>query len=298
LNSAASAAPPPCPAGAGQPCDWAGLGTFIDRSGKVGVVTVEQCRRCGHGRSLPPLADVAFLYDGRESQDFQPHNRGLTHRIKAIAMRREARRLLRQVGAAPEARILDFGCGSGQFTRELGSLRGPGGVTGADFFPAPPPDLADRPYVSHEDLATLGASFDVVLAMHVLEHDADPAGLIGRIVAPLRPGGVAVIEVPNISCVWARVFGRFWDGWYLPFHRVHFSRASLAAVLEWGGVEVLAIHPAVVPTMGRTLANLCGKENALGWLLAGIVLHPLQLLGEWLGREPSGLRAIVRKPAG
>ena len=132
--------------------------------------------------------------------------------------------------------------------------------------------------------------------MHVVEHDDDPAALLARIIAAAAPGATVVIEVPNVACVWARIFGKYWDAWYLPYHRVHFSRRSLSALLEGAGLEVTAIHGAVVPTMGRTFANLLRQRNSLPWLLLGVALHPLQLAGEWLWREPSALRAVARKP--
>lgn len=289
-----AAVPAPCPAGGGGPCEWRGLGPFIDRSGKLGAVSVEQCRHCGHGRSLPPLADVAFLYEGRESQDYQPGNRGLAHAIKRVAFRRQARTLLRQLGH-PSGTILDFGCGSGQFTRELGNLAGVGRVTASDFFDSPPPELVGRPYLPIDSLAAQAGSFDVVLASHVLEHDDDAPALLARIAAMARPGGTVMIEVPNIACFGARLFGRYWDAWYLPFHRSHFTRRSLVALLEAGGLEVTAVHGAVVPTMGRTFANLLAQENTLPMLLAGIIAHPFQVLGERLTGEPSALRAIACK---
>ena len=283
-----------CPGRCDAPCTWRDLGAFVDRSGLVGAVRVEQCSQCGHARSLPPLADVAFLYEGRESQDFQPEAKGLAHAIKRLAFTREARRLLRQLGPVPIS-LLDFGCGSGQFTRALGDLLGRDRVTGSDFFGDPPAELADRAYCPMERLPERAGQFDCVIAMHVLEHDDDAVALLGRISAMTRPGGTVVIEVPNVACVWARIFGKYWDAWYLPYHRTHFSRASLIAALESGGLEVRAVHGAVVPTMGRTFANLFGARNTLFWLLLGAALHPLQLLGEKLTGQPSALRVIARR---
>jgi 2-polyprenyl-3-methyl-5-hydroxy-6-metoxy-1,4-benzoquinol methylase len=45
--------------------------------------------------------------------------------------------------------------------------------------------------------------YDVVLFCHVLEHLRDPAALVGRSVALLRPGGVCLIAVPNVL-VWTQ----------------------------------------------------------------------------------------------
>jgi len=283
-----------CAAAPDCPCDLHSLGAFDDLSGKVGDCEVLQCSRCGLGVSVPPLTDVAFLYADRESQDFVQDGSSVGHAIKTIAFRRQARTLLTQVPASPD-RVLDFGCGSGQFTRALGDILGPEKVTGSDFDATPPADLAGRPYLPASQLDPVAGTFDLVLALHVLEHDDDPAALLRRICSMARTGGTVVIEVPNVECIWVKVFGKAWDAWYLPFHRSHFSRAALRALAEREGYETIALRDACVPTMGRSLSNVFGGDKGLFWLLTGIATHPLQWLGEKLSGRPSALRMILRK---
>lgn len=283
-----------CPTAPDGKCAFKPLGVFDDKSGKLGAVSVLRCSWCGIGVSMPPLSDVAFLYEGRESQDFQPDSRGLAHAIKNLAFRRQARALLRQVGGDPR-RVLDFGCGSGQFTRCIADLLPQAEVTGSDFHAAPPTDLVGRRYLALDRLGSEEGRFDLVLAMHVLEHDDDARGLVKRIAAMAQPGGMVVIEVPNIDCTWARIFGASWDAWYLPFHRTHFSRASLCALVEQEGLAVISERSICVPTMGRSIANVMARRNNLAFLLAGIILHPLQWLGEKLTGRSSAVRLMVRK---
>lgn len=279
----------------GSKCIQVSLGKFIDRSGSFGEVEVRQCTQCGHAVSYPPIPDVAFLYEGRQSQDYQPDSRNsLSRFIKNIAFRFQARRLLRDVGEL-EGRVLDFGCGSGQFTRVLGEVSANLDVVGCDFFPEPPDELDAGSYLSHAELKAAGKAYDGALALHVLEHDDDTSMLVRSIMAPVKQGGLIVIEVPNVDCVWAKVFGRFWDAWYLPYHRHHFSRSSLQQVLVSEGLLVSAIHNVTAPTMGRTLANLFRKKNNIFWVLVGILLHPLQLAGEALTGRRTALRAVCRK---
>jgi len=284
----------PCARGNGQPCSFVPLGHFPDKSGKVGEVSVIRCSRCGIGVSLPPLADVTFLYDNRESQDFQPDARGLAHRIKDIAFRLQARLLLRQLDAPPKS-VLDFGCGSGQFTRCLGELLPSSDVTGADFHIEPPAELDGHKYFSIEAAPAHAEKFDLVTAFHVLEHDDDPDALLDRIAALAAPGGRLVLEVPNIDCFWTGLLGRGWDAWYLPFHRTHFSSPALRALVERRGMVIEQELSICVPTMGRSLANAFGRPNSLAFLLAGIMLHPLQWLGEKLSGRASAIRIIARK---
>lgn len=285
-----------CPGSADGCCDFTALGAFPDESGLMPGQQVWRCRHCGVGISMPPLPDPAFLYSGRESQDFQPDSQGLARAIKQVFFRRQARALLKSLPGT-HARVLDFGCGSGLFTRCLGDVAVGSTVTGSDFHPVPPPELAGRPYLPMAEQESAADQFDLVLAMHVLEHDDDAAALLARIVRMARPGGTLVLEVPDIDCLWASVFGPQWDAWYLPYHRTHFSRASLLQLLAEAGLEVLEVRPACVPTMGRTLANLCGAGNSLPFLLAGAALHPLQWLGEVMTGRPSALRVVARRPA-
>lgn len=249
------------------------------------------------GISLPALPDVAFLYENRTSQDFQQSDSRLTHAIKAVAFRRQARVLLRQVRCRPD-RVVDFGCGSGQFTRQLAELLPGSTVIGTDFHPTPPAELGNdryRPLGSTDDLS---GRADLVLAMHVLEHDDDPLAMLARIARFAKPGARLVIEVPNVDCIWAGVFGRYWDAWYLPYHRVHFSRESLCRLLTHRGLTIEVETSACVPTMGRTFANILGGRNTVIFLLLGIALHPVQWLGERLSGRPSALRVIARLPTG
>lgn len=283
-----------CPVAADSQCDLGRPQAFPDRSGQVGAVSVRRCRHCGLAISDPPLADVGFLYENRASQDFQPTAIGLARSIKKIAFRREALRLLRQISDKPRS-LLDFGCGSGLFTRCLGDALPGSRVVGSDFHHEPPSELSDRPYISNADLDKQSAGFHVIIAMHVIEHDDDPIGLIRRIADLGTPDGKLVFEVPNVDCVWAGIFGKAWDAWYLPFHRVHYSRASLRTIVERSGLKVEREIDACVPSMGRTLANLLGTDNNLALLAAGIALHPLQWIVERVTGRPSALRIIARK---
>lgn len=279
----------------GQDCELVSLGTFHDKSGKVGDIEVRQCPHCGHGVTFPPIPDVRFLYGERESQDYQPDTKNsLSRTIKELAFRNQASKLASQLGD-PGASLLDFGCGSGQFTRVLDETLTGTKVTGSDFFDTPPAELRGHSYAPADEIAQRERVFDTVMAMHVLEHDDDVAGLLARIVRPARPGGKVVVEVPNVECFWGSVFGRFWDAWYVPYHRNHFSRRSLVRFLEAQGLEVEAVHGITAPTMGRTVANLFGRKNNVFWLALGVLLHPVQWLGEKLSGQPTAIRVIARK---
>ena len=74
-------------------------------------------------------------------------------------------------------------------------------------------------------------SFDIVAMFHVLEHIPRPEYVMRLVDQALRPGGVVVIEVPDVSGGFARIKGRRWDY----FHRAHvnyFDTRSLEKLMR------------------------------------------------------------------
>jgi ubiquinone/menaquinone biosynthesis C-methylase UbiE len=256
---------------------------------------VYQCAKCGHGVTFPPLADVSVLYEGRASQDYQRVDRSIAERIKAVAFRRQARSLLKKLACRPRT-VVDFGCGSGLFTSCIAEELPPQStVIALDFFDEPPRDMGRVIYKSFAHLPDLEGSADVLLCFHALEHDNDPDTFLERLLLLLSDDGLLVLEVPNIDCFWGKFFGRNWDNWYLPYHRVHFSGTSLKRLFERHELEIVQEAKVCNPSFGRTFARIAGTTNTFPFMLLGIIMHPVQWLGEFVSDRPSALRVIVKR---
>ncbi|HLK76363.1 MAG TPA: methyltransferase domain-containing protein [Streptosporangiaceae bacterium] len=102
---------------------------------------------------------------------------------------------------APDARVLDVGCGPGTITADLAALVPSGSVTGID---AAAGVLAQaREEAGHRGLENVrfetgdvyqlafpDGAFDVVHAHQVLQHLSDPVAALGEMRRVCRPGGV------------------------------------------------------------------------------------------------------------
>lgn len=145
--------------------------------------------------------------------------------------------LLRRGGAVPGSRVLDAGAGTGKLVEALGAA----GFDARGIDPSARSvalaESAGRPVSresieEHEDSGLGG-----VALWHVLEHVDDPVEALSRAAGWLRPDGTAIVAVPNIASLQARVAGGSWFHLDLPRHRTHFTPAGLDTVLEASGLK-------------------------------------------------------------
>ena len=83
--------------------------------------------------------------------------------------------------------------------------------------------------------------FDVITLFHVLEHIPKPHLLCKSIAQSLRPEGLLVVEVPDVSGGQARLYSWQWQHW-LPHHVNYFSRNSLCRLFEPFGLNLLHVE--------------------------------------------------------
>ncbi|MEO1729838.1 MAG: class I SAM-dependent methyltransferase [Pseudomonadota bacterium] len=283
-----------CMGPSGEPCGFAAEPIVRCNDPEFGEMSVIRCKSCGHGVTTPYIPDVAVLYEGRETQDYQVQDNSIATAIKQFAFRRQTRKMLGQAGFSG-GKIVDFGIGSGLYTSCIAASAGADAqVTGLDFFAEPPAQIGSAQYHSFADAHELEGSADLVTCFHVLEHDSDPQNILSQLRRLGKPGATFVIEVPHIDCPWRHVFGRHWDNWYLPFHRTHFSRTSFHRAVEQAGLTIVAEHPMHIPAIGRSIANMLGAQNSLPFVLMGAASFPLQTAVEKLANGPSALRIVAK----
>jgi SAM-dependent methyltransferase len=87
-------------------------------------------------------------------------------------------------------------------------------------------------------------SFDVITLWDVIEHTTDPGAVLARCRELLRPGGVLVVNYPDIGSWIARALGRRWL-FLTSVHLHYFDRRTIRMMLEQAGYTVEAMRPHV-----------------------------------------------------
>lgn len=161
--------------------------------------------------------------------------------------------LLRAAGERLRGRVLENGCGVGMYVQRLAPYAGT--VVGLEFdFERAAQARRTSPHILNaagERLPFPESAFDVILSHEVLEHVQDDRQALAEMARVLRPGGRALIFVPNRGYPF-ETHGIYWRG------RYHFGNIPLVNYLPRRWRDRLAPHVRVysVADLQRLLAGL------------------------------------------
>jgi 2-polyprenyl-3-methyl-5-hydroxy-6-metoxy-1,4-benzoquinol methylase len=220
---------------------------YDDRHGYPGRFDLEECGDCGHRQldarfSATELASLYSEYYPRRALpagDFLPHREARGLRAWLDGARSAAFRWV-----PPGVRVLDIGSGIGQ---ALAYHR----ARGCDAWGIDADENARALAERHGLNVRIGAfdpamfeagSFDIVTLDQVIEHTADPVGFLRGAASLLRAGGQAVLSTPNSRGLGARLFGRRWVHWHVPYHLHQFCCGSIERMAGAAGLDIVSLR--------------------------------------------------------
>jgi len=225
--------------------DFEASGRDFEHDTVPGEFQFVRCRHCEHLYldPRPSIRDIARIYP----PDYYAYSTGSNPIAARLRRMREVQKvnLYRRAIGTGARRILEIGCGNGRFLsllREYGPRDWE--LEGVDFSEGAIRQcqaLGLRAYVRRiEDLTSKDGTYDAVIMMHLIEHLEDPRRSCEQVRALLRPGGVFILETPNVAGLDYRLFrGRWWAHYHFPRHWNLFSSASLRRLLGETGFAVV-----------------------------------------------------------
>jgi len=138
---------------------------------------------------------------------------------------------------------------------------------------------------------------DAVILCHVFEHLYDPRKTLENIYAMLNNKGLMYLSVPNCKSNEAKIFGKYWRGYDLPRHIVHYDEKTIRAVLDEAGFDVLALRSENFPSsLVESLGFLLFKNRKMPYKLYCSIYYPWKLLGLLMTKAfGSGVMTIIAK---
>ena len=252
------------------------------------VFTIVQCRHCQLiylnprpvarelGRIYPPTYHSYILDEAVGSKG------SFITRMRQKAGATRFRPILKHLRSHYKIDVLDVGCGNGWMMRVFKSLDAridTFGIEISDEVCEAARALGHTVYCGRFEDVELDRQFDVINLTHVIEHVSDPRLVMRKAREALRPGGLLVLETPNIGSFEWRLFrAGTWGAYHIPRHWYFFNRDTIRVLGESERLEFLDWYCHPGPTHWVwTLHNLCLARDDWFGSLGRRIFDPVRI---------------------
>jgi len=158
---------------------------------------------------------------------------------------KEIKKILQERKDKNEIKLLDIGCGGGEFLNSLTDLKiklyGIDNSENAIKIASQNNKLIIKRINIIEEPLFEFEYFDIITLLHTLEHLSNPNKALQNIKSILNKGGFLIIQVPNIDCLLFKITKKHWAGLHIPQHLFHFSKNSLQNILSNNNFQIIKI---------------------------------------------------------
>jgi SAM-dependent methyltransferase len=207
--------------------------------------TYYSCLNCGHTHLENPPENLSKYYNPDEYYSFRRRkllvDNLFVNTIKKILLQAgpvnnlffscSLKAVLKTNQITKATKILDYGCGAGQFVNELLNM-GFKNATGFDPFLPVNKSKKEGIYLANKIDSLYLKKWDIVVLSHVLEHLHDPIEILKSISSLLNPNGLVVLRFPVIDSYAFKKYRENWVQFDAPRHLNLFTRKSIKFVLQ------------------------------------------------------------------
>ncbi len=253
-----------------------------------GKFDIVQCKKCDfmYTNPRPNNTEIAKYYPGT----YTPYIANVDQVKKLVNLKTKHPTLFNIINPMATTdlypnkkhqKILEIGCGAGNFLYQTKLLHPNWDISGTDFnkesvnsikkmgINAFTSDLTKLPQKTN--------SLDTVYGWMVLEHVHNINKVLGEINRVLKPQGTFCFSVPNAGSWELSFFEKYWHGLHLPNHLYHFTPSSLTQILNSNDFVVSKIiHQKTFSNVASSSSNYLKDSK-----LPGIIKNSMLKILKW-----------------
>jgi ubiquinone/menaquinone biosynthesis C-methylase UbiE len=255
------------------------------------------CSHCELGITTPAPQgpEIGRYYASENYISHSAKARNLTDQLYLFARKFTLRQKLSLIaGYHKKGKILDYGCGTGDFLNLALNQR----WDAYGIEPAEQLAIKSNAKVFHSPEQLTVNNFDIITLWHVLEHVPNLNETLPRLRTKLKKGGTIFIAVPNHKSLDAKHYGSHWAGYDVPRHLWHFSRKAMTLLLEKNSFNLLEVKPMYLDAIYVSQLSekyLSNNKSTITGMLKGTINGLKSNLAAFATREYSSLIYIARK---
>lgn len=201
-----------------------------------------QCVNCGHTHLSSLAPDLKKYYNKDEYYSFQhsPFSSTSTFSKLKTGLRKVSflsspfKAVLSLPGISKSSTILDYGCGAGDFVKELIDL-GYNNTKGYDPYLSEDTRQNGILYLTNDLTRFQNSKWDLITLNHVLEHLENPVSVLKSLSLLLSDKGKLILRFPVIDSYAFEKYKENWVQFDAPRHINLFTRKSIRLVIEQAG---------------------------------------------------------------
>lgn len=222
-----------------------------------------RCNICGSIQIINIPENLEDYYDNNTYYSFASKNEksgiavAVKKKIKALLLGKRIYRylkrewlgnteiILKEIKEIDEAdkkqKVLDIGCGSGNF---LNRLRGIGykNLMGIDPFLDRDMETDNGVVIKKLSIDKVEDRWDQIWMIHSFEHMINPLETLIAVRKKMAPDGVLIMELPLCDSYEYKKYGRYWTGCDAPVHIVMYTKKGLEFLFTKAGLKIVNIY--------------------------------------------------------
>ena len=238
------------------------------------IFKITECISCGF-RFTNPRPKEENIYKYYQSKNYISHSstkKGLINKVYHLVRRYQfyrKRAVIHKVSNAKKGKILDVGCGTGDFLKYMAAS---GWETDGVETDRGARKVAEkklgRKIAEELDFVKGENKYDVISLWHVLEHVYNIEECLKRVNKLLKKNGVLVVGVPNCASYDAKKYKGMWVAYDLPIHLSHFRKNNIEDLAKKTKFQLKEIKPLFFDAyyIGMLSAKKSGSSIIFGFL--------------------------------